>query len=143
MTPWTALLESLHSALIDELLVLHPKTKPVLGLPTRQKGFACPPGVTQVLRIPVEFRHQAHERSFGHVFLARRSEQVALEDLWNAMKNRAGAEFSRRQIQPLFSQPSLYRSELGWEPKVPLPGRTVWIPIDSYFGQIYFGIGAG
>ena len=42
MSPWTALLESLHSALIDEVTDRHPEPKPELGLPKRQSQFAFP-----------------------------------------------------------------------------------------------------
>jgi hypothetical protein len=42
MSPWTALLQSLHSALIDEITDRHPEPKPELGLPKKFKSFQFP-----------------------------------------------------------------------------------------------------
>ena len=42
MSPWTALLESLHSSLIDELTDRHPEPKPELGMPIRMNAFVAP-----------------------------------------------------------------------------------------------------
>ena len=42
MSPWTALLQSLHSALIDEVTDRHPEPKPELGFPKKQSQFQFP-----------------------------------------------------------------------------------------------------
>ena len=103
MSPWTAFLESLHSALIDEITERHSEPKPELGLPLRQNRFAVPSSeVEQLLLVEV-----ACGTSPGIALLAQAGFMKAIrlspQDLWNAIVQRAETEFSRRGIEPRFS----------------------------------------
>jgi len=148
MSPWTALLESLHSALIDEVTDRHPDPKPELGLPKRQSQFAFPASdVPTTLWLEVTFTTAAGA-SKGAAMLAfqpgflKDLKLKTSQQLWEAMLKRAGSEFARRQIQPVFGG----LSELASSSPVPkelgaLP-RIVWIPIKLPGGDCYFGIAA-
>ena len=143
MSPWTALLESLHSALIDELVERHPDPKPELGLPLRQNRFAIPsPEVEQILLVEVGFA-----ASQGIAALASQKgfmKAVSLEPslLWQAMLHRAKAEFSRRQIQPKLSSAQQLQATAAFPPSTLRCSRVIWIPVRVPGGQCFFGVGA-
>jgi hypothetical protein len=144
MSPWTALLESLHSALIDEVTDRHPEPKPELGLPKRQSQFAFPsPEIPTTLWVDVSFGPSkgaamlAFQPGFIKALKFKTSQQ-----LWEALLKRAGSEFARRQIQPIFGGVMELHST-GTVPKdlTELP-RVVWIPIKLPGGECFFGIAA-
>jgi hypothetical protein len=148
MTPWTALLESLHSALIDELTERHPEPKPGLGVPLRQKEFAAPgPEIVHVLACQVSF-----DQGRGHAFLALDAKAAKIlelnsQELWDSLIKRAGAEFSRRSIRPKLATPvHLMRSETLDTLPAPAwshpPQRVVWIPFSLGEGKCFLGLAA-
>src|SRR4051812_46396199 len=106
MNPWTAVLQSVHSALIDELTDRHPEPKPELGMPVRQTGYSIPdPALTSVLICGLDLAGAQ-----GMIVLASepgfaKTLKVPMEELWSLILKRAGGEFSRRGIQPVFSKP--------------------------------------
>jgi hypothetical protein len=142
MSPWTAFLESLHSALIDEITDRHPEPKPELGLPLRQNRFAVPSSeVEQLLLVEVTCG-----TSPGIALLASQAGfmkaiQLAPQDLWNAMVQRAGAEFSRRGIQPKFSAVQKLQATDAFPSSTLRCARVIWIPIGIPGGQCFFGVG--
>ena len=142
MSPWTAFLESLHSALIDEITDRHPEPKPELGLPLRQNRFAVPSSeVEQLLLVEV-----ACGASTGIALLASQAgfmKAISLtsQDLWNAMVLRAGAEFSRRGIQPNFSAVQKFQATDAFPSSTLRCARVIWIPIRLPGGQCFFGVG--
>lgn len=142
MSPWTALLESLHSALIDEVTDRHPEPKPELGLPLRQNRFAVPsPDLDQLLLVDVVF-----DSSQGIALLAcqkgfTKSLKLTPRKLWDAMVSRSGSEFSRRQIQPKFMPVQEFAPTATFPNSTLKCGRVIWIPIRLPGGQCFFGVG--
>jgi hypothetical protein len=140
--PWNAFLESLHSALIDELIERHPEPKPELGLPLRQNRFAIPATeVEQLLLTEVSF-----DSSKGVALLA--SPQTFTKalgcnhgKLWQAMVKRAGSEFARRQIQPKFAAIQEFKATDAFPPSTLHCARVIWIPLKIPAGSCYFGVG--
>ena len=144
MSPWTALLESLHSALIDEVTDRHPEPKPELGLPKRQSQFAFPsPEIPTTLWVEVNFGTSkgsamlAFQPGFIKALKLKTSQQ-----LWEAMLKRAGSEFARRQIQPIFAGVSELASSAPIPKELAALPRVVWIPIKLPGGECFFGIAA-
>jgi hypothetical protein len=142
MSPWTAFLESLHSALIDEVTDRHPEPKPELGLPLRQNRFALPaPELDELLLVDVSF-----SSSNGIALLASqkgfmKSLSLGSDALWNAMLKRAGTEFGRRSIQPQCSELQKFRSTDAFPSSTLKCARVIWIPIRLPGGQCFFGVG--
>lgn len=142
MSPWTAFLESLHSAFIDELTDRHPEPKPELGLPLRQNRFGIPsPEIEQLLIVEVAF-----DNSHGIALLACQSGFAKglgepQRKLWEAMVNRAGSEFSRRGIRPKFFPVQEFRSADTFPPSTLNCSRVIWMPIRIPAGQCFFGVG--
>src|SRR6185437_13800310 len=142
MNPWTGLLESLHSSLIDEVTDRHPEPKPELGLPLRQSRFALPsPEVEHLLLVEVSF-----DASQGIALLASqdgfaKSLKLDSQKLWDAMIKRAGTEFNRRQIQPKFAPVQQLRATDAFPNSTLKCGRVIWIPIRLPKGQCFFGVG--
>lgn len=141
MTNWTALLESLHSALIDELTDRHPEPKPTLGMPIRQKVFSPPQASTHLLIIettfegtPPGFALMAFETPFMEKL------KVTPEEFWSAILKRAGTEFMRRNIRPKIG--TLYKCPKDSLPKgFTAPERIIWIPFVIPSGQCHLGLG--
>ena len=143
MSPWTSLLESLHSALIDEIAERHPEPKPELGMPMRQNRFALPgPLVESVLMVEVSF-----ESSRGIALIASNSAclkslRLTHQTLWASLLKRADSEFIRREIRPKMGQVVQFKAT------DPIPRQTldfkrvIWIPIRIPAGDCFFGIGA-
>ena len=142
MSPWTAFLESLHSALIDELTERHPEPKPELGLPMRQNRFAMPSAeVEQLLLVEVAFAG-----SQGLALLASqqgfmKALELKPEKLWQAMLKRAGSEFARRQIQPKLSAIQELKATDTFPASTLQCARVIWIPVRVPGGQCFFGVG--
>lgn len=162
MSPWTALLESLHSALIDELNERLPGHKPELGMPMRQRELALPaPGLEAFLIAEMSFvREEAAAAtatssgpgghagdSRGIALLAcdpdcRAKLQLETRALWDALIRRAGKEFMFRKIQPRLGAVTEPRAPFALPPGYPPPGRVVWIPFRLHPGICYLGVGA-
>ena len=142
MSPWTAFLESLHSALIDEITERHPEPKPELGLPLRQNRFGIPsPDVERLLIIEVSF-----DAGKGIALLASqqgfiKALKLNSNELWQAMLKRAGSEFMRRQIQPRFSTLQDIAATDTFPASTLQCARVIWIPIRLPGGQCFVGVG--
>jgi hypothetical protein len=151
MSPWTALLESLHSALIDELTERHPEPKPELGMPQRHKTLALPaPGklssviceVTFVLAQPVA----GSKETRGFALLAvddACSAKLKLDarKLWDALIKRAGREFMFRGIQPRLGDVKELEGA-AFPSGFAEPTRVIWIPFKLGGAACYLGVGA-
>jgi hypothetical protein len=140
MSPWTALLQSLHSALIDEVTDRHPEPKPELGLPKKFTSFQFPSAkVSKLFWVKASF-----PGSSGAVLIAYQAEffkTLGLDaaDFWKTLSKRAGSEFTRRQITPSFevqTETNQAPAELNAFP------RIVWIPISLPTGECWLGIAA-
>ncbi len=158
MNPWTALLESLHSALVDELTDRHPQPKPELGMPIRARDLSLPTqDLVGALLCEVTFAGGDEGVSTastsgsgdarGFALLALDSEcsrklTLTTPKLWDALVNRAGGEFMHRKIKPRFGV--VHRAESGalTVPKGwPTPARVIWIPFKLLPGACYLGVG--
>lgn len=147
MSPWTALLESLHSALIDELTERHPEPKPELGMPQRHRQLALPaPGLQGALICEASFALEAGGETRGFALFAADAEAVlklklSSRKLWDALIKRAGREFMFRNIKPrLGDAKELPSAELP--PGFATPARVIWIPFKLNPGTCYLGVGA-
>jgi hypothetical protein len=127
-------LQSLHSALIDELCEQHPEPKPELGMPQRFEGYLTPPDGMGELRV--------HEVGMGEEkgvtvlsLDARASDALGgttVHALWEAVMKRAGREFQLRGIQPVMGPaPDLAKVR---------PKRTIWIPVRLSRGVCFLGV---
>lgn len=143
MSPWTALLESLHSALIDELTERHPEPKPTLGMPTRSKTLSAPEGVAQVLFCEATFdpaQRGSALLAFDPPFMS--AINLPAEDFWQAILKRAGTEFMRRSIRPTLSPPVVMKPPITLPKGFPEPTRVIWIPFEIPAGRCYLGLAA-
>lgn len=143
MTPWTALLESFHSALVDELNVRLPDQKPELGLPRRSREWVLPEESVSAALAAVVVTGNAE----AAVLLAFEKGDSAtlgasLEQFWGALLGRAGAEFSRRGIQPKVMPPARIARGDGLPRGFPHLTRFVWIPFRVRGDCLYLGLGA-
>lgn len=155
MSPWTALLESLHSALIDELTERRPEPKPGLGLPLRKSSWSMPPTTaSRILLVEVTQKDIAQvmpgSPPVGFVGLAldpecERHLGCDTETLWNAILKRAGSEFARRGIRPLVSRTLSTDQKAGLPASLAKsaqePTRVVWIPLSLGEGSVFLGLG--
>ena len=143
MTPWTSLLESIHSALIDELTERHPKPKPELGMPVRKTDITLPDQrLESTLLISVEM-----DDSRGIVMLSFQNEFMKAlhtdpQEFWRALGKRSGTEFARRNILPRFAKPELLEGALQVQDRAQTPLRVVWIPFKLPAGTCYLGLAA-
>lgn len=147
MSPWTALLESLHSALVDELTERHPEPKPELGMPQRHRELQLPtPGLVGALICEVSFTQEGGPDIRGFALFAADPEcSVKLKadshKLWLALVKRAGGEFAFRGIKPRMSDAQeLVTAQLP--AGFPVPSRVIWIPFKLNPGSCYLGVGA-
>lgn len=145
MSPWTALLESLHSALIDELTERHPEPKPTLGMPLRQRALEAPSGATQILFCEASFQAEALGASRGSAMLAfepmfMKAIGLSAEAFWSALLKRAGAEFARRGISPRLTPPVIQNPPIRLPSGYSDPQRVVWIPFQIPSGSCYLGL---
>lgn len=142
MTPWTALLESLHSAMIDELIGTYPDLKPQLGMPIRQREYRLPTSsVSSVVVCEILL-----ERARGLGFLAgdasfNQAIRLSIPELWDKILKRAGSEFFRREIRPKLGLTlSLVPTE-DLPKRMGEPTRVIWIPVKIGAGSCYLGMG--
>jgi hypothetical protein len=148
MNPWTALLESLHSSLVDELTERRPEPKLELGMPIRQAILGYPAtGLSPGMLCPVEFSLREGENAYGRKGFALLVADTAgakgiglgADALWKALVKRAGGEFSRRGIQPRFGDLEVFIGKL--EASQDPPGRVIWIPFKLNPGVVFLGVG--
>lgn len=141
MSPWTALLESLHSALIDELCERHPDPKPELGMPIRKAVFSLPdPSADSIVVCEVE---QAGGRGIGSIAMNKdcaKTLGIGPKELWEACMKRAGMEFARRQIRPTVTT-TVELKDTALPKGFPEPQRMIWIPVRFPSGSCYLGMG--
>ena len=141
MSPWTALLESIHSALIDELTDRHPDPKPTLGMPTRSKRLDPPPGVSEVLFVEAAFGPESRGSvmlSFDAGFFEAIS--VSAEQFWGSILKRIGTELMRRNIKPTLSPPIMMKQTIQLPKGFPEPSRVIWVPFEIPKGRCYLGL---
>jgi hypothetical protein len=146
------LLESLHSALIDELTERHPKPKPELGMPQRHRTLAMPAAgkldalICEASFVLAEPAADGSRETRGFALLAIDEAAAAklkcdAAKLWASLIKRAGREFGFRNIQPRLSD---VRALPG--PDIPpgfiQPSRVIWIPFKLGAGSAYLGVGA-
>ena len=130
-SPWNALLESLHSALIDELNERFPDEKPSLGLPARKNGFELPANRAKLMLVSVDM---AGGGKPGLAFLTSSEHGCDLEGIWSGVLRRCTTEFARRGIAPKLSTAD--------EDAAKRRGvtRCIWIPLELH-GQWHLGVG--
>ena len=141
MTSWTALLEALHSSLVDELNGRFPEEKPELGMPLRQAIFAIPHSSVTELCFCETFLGEVR----GLAFLAGdTTAQSSLEAVWVGMIKHAGAELSRRNVKPRMNpmrKMAVTAGSVAWPTGLPQPGRVIWIPFRLRNGSYTLGLG--
>jgi hypothetical protein len=143
MSPWTALLESLHSSLIDEITERHPEPKPELGMPRRLNQWGEP--ATEVTSILISEVAIGDQRGLAALALEpgfEKALKIEAKDLWKSLLRRAGAEFMRRQVKPIVSEPQLLDEPYPLPKGYSEPGRLIWIPFRVGKSACYLGIGA-
>jgi hypothetical protein len=142
MSPWTALLQSLHSAVIDEVTDRHPEPKPELGLPKKQSAFQFPSAqASKLFWVKASF-----SESTGAVLIAFQEEffqalGVSVAQFWELIAQRADGEFARRNIAPLFEKRAEFSSPAQTPDELVRLSKVVWIPIELPGGQCWLGIG--
>jgi hypothetical protein len=146
MSPWTAFLESLHSALIDELAERQEEPKPELGMPVRQRQFAFPSAeLSAALVCEVTFSSPAGD-SVGFALIGAdptcaKKLKLDAQGIWDAIVKRAGSEFMRREIRPRFGSSTELRAPGALPPGFAVPGRVIWVPFKLNPGICYLGVG--
>jgi hypothetical protein len=146
LSPWTALLESLHSAMIDELTERHPEPKPELGMPVRRATFeAIGDACDQVLVARAAFE-EVPLGGTGLAMLALSPEARTLlnldeKSLWNALLKRAGGEFLHRKIKPKLEAAQVIAVSAVLPSGVSQPQRVIWIPFKLGSAQLRLGVG--
>lgn len=140
MTPWTALLESFHSAAVDALLEIAPEPKPILGLPARTQTFAPPPQWAQ--QPPADYQVCICPVYFGELnaILAvalhtHAAKNLDPQQILTKIKGKLGHEFMLRNIKPRLGDLRLLALTKGapeWAlpPSYASPTRSIWIPIE-------------
>lgn len=142
-SPWTGLLEALHSALIDELTDRHPEPKPVLDLPRRHSSWTIPgQDVTTILRCEFQFGDQA-----GTALLALAppfAQALGLTPilLWQAVLKRAGSEFHLRHLHPKLGPVNEFSTAAPPPENLGRARRLVWIPLQIPAGRCFLGLTA-
>ncbi|MGZ3687238.1 MAG: hypothetical protein ACXVBW_02995 [Bdellovibrionota bacterium] len=138
MSPWTAFLESLHSALIDELIEIHPEPKPELGMPSRSRELRAPAEGLAYFAADVTLAETRGVALIGMDPGAERALGLAPGALWTVVFKRAGTEFHRRAIMP----------RLEGEKSVAALGgvgaalqKVVWIPFKLGEARVFLGMG--
>lgn len=151
MSPWTALLESLHSALIDELIELHPEPKPELGMPQRHRQLVMPasgPLTAVICEITFTLAQPTPAVTETRGFALIAVDEVCAKKLkldagklWSALIKRAGREFGFRGIQPRLGGLKELKNP-ALPPGFAEPARVIWIPFKLGSGTCYLGVGA-
>ena len=136
-------MQSLHSALIDEVTDRHPEPKPELGLPKKFSAFQSPSAeASKMFWVKTSFG-----TSHGAVLLAyqdgfMKALAVNPNQFWELISRRADLEFTRRQITPAFEVQFEFTSSEKTPVELSLFPRIVWIPIVLPTGSCWFGIAA-
>lgn len=141
MTPWTALLESLHSSLIDELTELHPEPKPILGMPTWQRRIQLPQLKVTLVLCEFEFGSQKGLSLLTAPPDLITSLRTTPMDLWSSILKCSEKEFCRRKISPKIGVahefPDCDALPLGYVE----PRGAIWIPFEIPAGKMNLGLG--
>ncbi len=148
MSPWTAVMQSLHSSLIDEVIERASEPKPTLGLPIRLAKWHPPQGDGQsskdlkIVLIDCEFK--GHKPTgFLSIALSHAASQrlqLSAEQFWQAVFKRAGSEFHRRSIQPITGNIEAIATEATSLSSA--VSRLIWTPIELNTNElIFFGVG--
>lgn len=137
MSPWTALFESLHSALIDELCERHPKPKPELGLPVHHSQWNRPDSLRALI-----WSCEVTLDGKGYAMIAAEPEflkklKLTGPELWQAILRRAGGELSRRGIKPVLDPLDELKGQTKPSNEIK---RLVWIPIRLPAGSCFLGL---
>ena len=141
MNPWNALLESFHSALIDELNERLPDLKPELSLPRRTPGFSLSElRISEAWGVPVEMSSAQPTRGKFFLGMSQKAgarlklsvDALAASVLKRAQKN----EFSRRGISPQFESGVLQKEAAPKEVSL-----IIWMPMAIEGEPIHLGIG--
>ena len=141
MNPWPRVLESFHSAFIDEVNTQLPDHQPELGLPSRTRGLTLPPNFqgseTFSAIFEVNFETRPLARTSSYVFLVLKqpkssSHRAALQSLVNGVDVRAPRELELRSIAASARSPKFEEGFPG--SALPKQGEpefsfTVWMPI--------------
>jgi hypothetical protein len=142
-SPWNALTEALHSALIDELNERFPREKPILGMPRRANGFSEPSdGLTAILGVNVTLPDVG--KGVALLAIEARSGNgggvgaLADEEVWAAILRRAQPDFARRGITPSFGFP---RIAAHFSAELNKPRLLVWFPFELTHGLVFLGLG--
>jgi hypothetical protein len=140
VNPWNLLLESLHSALIEELTARSPEPRPALGLPRSEATLMWPdPDVPELQTIEVTLGGQSGKVLLGVEPAAYTKLNCNAECLWNGILAKAeNSEFPRRNLSPAFELPRRITARAIFE--LPKPTRVIWIPVSLLPGRIYLGI---
>lgn len=142
MKSWAALLESLHSALVDELIACFPGQKLELGMPIGKNSFELPSSSIN-RSVFSSFRVEAVS---GLILLAfegdpRKILGISGLALWEKVLKRAGSEFARRGIHPHIDPAWEHDHFTRLPENVSTPSRVVWTPFKITEFRIYFGMG--
>ncbi|MGK5090210.1 hypothetical protein WDW86_21890 [Bdellovibrionota bacterium FG-2] len=147
---WTALLQALHSAMIDELVERHPEPKPELGLPARKNSWEmpCPLDLgTEVLIVGVEIGEQRGMVSLVLSLTAQKKLGCTAHRLWEQLLGRAQVDFVRKGIQPQTGISQVFNYQGTQDTKIDLPSnfneptRLIWTPFRLAGEAIFLGIG--
>jgi hypothetical protein len=142
MSPWTALLQSLHSALIDEVTDRHPEPKPELGLPKKFKSFQFPfARAEKLFWVKTSF-----PGTVGASFIAYENDffkslGLTAASFWEILARRAVTEFTRRKIEPIFEAQAEFENSAKIPADLARLSNIVWIPIVLPAGECWLGIG--
>jgi hypothetical protein len=143
MSPVTALLESLHSSMIDELTERHPEPKPGLGMPVRQPRFASPhPDLGSALACEVALAQAQAVVILAFAPAALKALRTDTRAFWDSLLKRAGTEFMRRGIRPRLGKIVEIDCKAGLPAGMLAPQRLIWIPFSLGSAVCFLGIGA-
>lgn len=144
MADWPALLESMHSAVIDTLNELYPKESLTLGLPKRVKGWEWP--LTYPRGFAVRFSHRSNVSAAHFLVLEELGAELLGGDLrqfWVKLMSHATPQFALRRVQPVFEPPDL----IGLDNLVAFGAiqqtqirRLIWIPFECRGRRLFFGL---
>lgn len=147
MNPWQGLLESLHSALIDELTERDPAVKPELGMPGRRPRWDLPEGASGAIVCVADYGDTGTGAgvaalAWGPGTSGRGPGASTAREVWDALLKRAAGELSRRGLKPRFATPAGPGGGAGLPPGASPPGRVIWIPLRAPDYAYFLGIGA-
>lgn len=140
MRTWNSLLETLHSAWIDELVERHPDPKPELGLPSRRKDQELPEsGLTLTLEARIELEGRSGAALLAMDSAGKAALGVELAALWSALLERSRPELERRGIAPRFGAPAAPAKGPA-KGAGAAAGQTIWYPARLGSGRCFLGV---